>query len=70
MNEVVEVVDLNVRGPETESIQVLQGFLEQSNVDLTQEMTDLIMTQRAMQFNARALASADTMMELTNRLRG
>jgi flagellar basal-body rod protein FlgG len=70
VNEVVEVVDLNARGPETESIQVLQGFLEQSNVDLTQEMTDLIMTQRAMQFNARALASADTMMELTNRLRG
>jgi flagellar basal-body rod protein FlgG len=51
-------------------VAVHQGFLEQSNVDLTVEMTDLIAIQRAYQLNARALSSADTMMNLANNLRG
>lgn len=67
---ILEVVDLNFREDETEGIHVRQGFIEQSNVDLSEEMTELIASQRALQFSARALASADTMMELTNRLRG
>lgn len=53
-----------------EGIAIRQGFLEQSNVDLTQEMTEVLMIQRAFQLNSRALTSADTMMSLANNLRG
>lgn len=51
-------------------ISVKQGFLEQSNVNLTDEMTELMMVQRAFQLSSRALTSADTMMGLANNLRG
>lgn len=50
-------------------IAVKQGFLEQSNVVLADEMTDLISVQRAYQLSARALTSSDTMMGLANNLR-
>jgi len=50
-------------------IRIWQGMVEQANVDLTTEMTELLMVQRAFQLNARALSSADTMMSLANRLR-
>lgn len=55
-------------GPDA-NISVRQGYLEQSNVNLSNEMTDMITTQRAYQLNARALSSADQMMRLTNNLR-
>jgi len=57
-------------GTVTEGIAVRQGYLEQSNVDLTKEMTDLINAQRAFQLMSRALSSADTMWDLANKLRG
>ncbi|MBD2868382.1 flagellar hook-basal body protein [Paenibacillus arenilitoris] len=50
-------------------IQLCQGYLEQSNVKLTDEMTELINVQRAYQLAARALSSSDTMMQLANGLR-
>jgi flagellar basal-body rod protein FlgG len=50
-------------------ISVRQGFLEQSNVNLTEEMTELMSLQRAYQLNARAITSSDTMMGLANQLR-
>lgn len=46
--------------------QVKQGFLENSNVDMNQEMTDLIKVQRGYQANARALSYADQMMGISN----
>jgi flagellar basal-body rod protein FlgG len=45
---------------------VKQGFLESSNVDLSQEMTDMIKAQRGYQANARALSYADQMMGIAN----
>ncbi|TCZ76814.1 flagellar hook-basal body protein [Paenibacillus albiflavus] len=51
-------------------ITLKQGFLEQSNVNIADEMTDLIMVQRAFQLSSRALSNADTMMGLANNLRG
>ncbi|MFC0212932.1 flagellar hook-basal body protein [Paenibacillus chartarius] len=53
-----------------DDVQVRQGYLEQSNVNLSDEMTELVTVQRAFQLNARALTSADTMMNLANNLRG
>ncbi|MBB3110527.1 flagellar basal-body rod protein FlgG [Paenibacillus phyllosphaerae] len=50
-------------------ITIRQGYLEQSNVDLTEEMTELTTVQRAYQLTARALTSSDTMMGLANNLR-
>lgn len=50
-------------------MQVRQGALEQSNVDIAVEMTDLLSVQRAYQLSARALSSSDTMMNLANNLR-
>ncbi|MFD1852152.1 flagellar hook-basal body protein [Oceanobacillus bengalensis] len=43
--------------------------LEQSNVDLSKEMTELIMTQRSYQFNSRTISMGDQMMGLVNSLR-
>jgi len=50
-------------------LAVRQGYLEQSNVDLSTEMTDAIKVQRAYQLAARALSSSETMMQLANNLR-
>jgi len=50
-------------------ISVQQGYVEQSNVNMTEEMTELINVQRAYQLSARALSSSDTMMGLANNLR-
>lgn len=51
-------------------ISVRQGSLEQSNVNLSDEMTELLMVQRAYQLSSRAVTSSDTMMGLANNLRG
>ena len=67
-----DAVFLTLEDAETvaaEGIAVHQGFLEQSNVRLAEEMTELISIQRSFQLSARALSSADTMMELANNLR-
>ncbi len=48
---------------------VQQGVLESSNVNISNEMTELIQTQRSYQFNARSLTIADQMMGLVNGLR-
>lgn len=51
-------------------VAMRQGFLEQSNVNLTAEISDLISMQRAYQLNARAITSSDMMMGLAVQLRG
>jgi len=55
---------------DADKVKVMQGFVEQSNVNLSEEMTDLVMVQRAFQLSSRALTSSDTMMGLANNLRG
>jgi flagellar basal-body rod protein FlgG len=49
---------------------IRQGFLELSNVDLTKEMTEMIMTQRAFELSSKAMKTADEMWGMTNNLRG
>jgi flagellar basal-body rod protein FlgG len=46
--------------------QIRQGYLEGSNVELNQEMTDMIKAQRGFQANSRALTYADQMMGIAN----
>lgn len=46
-----------------------QGYVEMANVDLVDEMTNLVMAQRAYQLNARVLQAADQVLETINNLR-
>lgn len=39
------------------------GVLEMSNVDLAQEFTDMITTQRGFQANSRIITTSDTLLE-------
>ncbi|AQQ54138.1 flagellar hook-basal body protein [Planococcus lenghuensis] len=52
------------------SARVMQGALEASNVDLTEEMTELITAQRLLQSQGKAISFADDMMGLVNTMRG
>ncbi|EPD49605.1 flagellar hook-basal body protein [Paenisporosarcina sp. HGH0030] len=51
------------------SFRITQGALEMSNVDLTDEMTELISTQRLLQSQGRAISFADDMMGLVNTIK-
>ncbi|MGD6842224.1 flagellar hook-basal body protein [Bacillus infantis] len=64
-NEVMTDLSGALRG----QAAVQQRALEQSNVDMQKEMTDLISTQRAYQFQSRAISMADQMMGLVNGIR-
>ncbi|KEO83310.1 flagellar hook-basal body protein [Tumebacillus flagellatus] len=46
-----------------------QRALEMSNVDMSQQMTEMIVAQRAYSMNARALTTTDQMMGIANNLR-
>ena len=52
-----------------EEISLTQGSLENSNVDLSKEMSDLINVQRQYQFQSRAISMADQMSGLVNGIR-
>ncbi|MET3697084.1 flagellar basal-body rod protein FlgG [Bacillus oleivorans] len=58
-----------MNGALRENIAMQQGALEQSNVDLSVEMTDLIQAQRSYQFQSRAISLSDQMMGLINGIR-
>lgn len=61
---------LNLADGNDGSIRVGQGALEMSNVDLTNEMTELIATQRLLQSQSKAISFADDMRGLVNTIRG
>ena len=42
---------------------LMAGALEMSNVDLSEQMTDMIVTQRGFQSNAKTITTADTLLE-------
>lgn len=42
--------------------QILQGYLENSNVDLAREFTEMIVTQRGFQANSRSITTSDEML--------
>jgi flagellar basal-body rod protein FlgG len=47
---------------------ITQGSLEQSNVDVVSEMSNLIAAQRAYEMNAKVISAADQMMQSTSAL--
>lgn len=46
-----------------------QGYIEASNVDMAQEFTDMIVTQRAFQLSTKALQTANDMWGMINNIR-
>ncbi len=48
---------------------LLQGSLEQSNVNAVSEISDLIAAQRAYEMNAKIISASDEMMQATSNLR-
>jgi len=48
---------------------VAQGFLEASNVTLVEELTNLILAQRAYEINSKVVQASDEMMSIVNNLR-
>lgn len=62
-------VFVSLQGALREQVSMQQGALEQSNVNLTTEMSDLLLTQRSYQFNAKSISISDQMMGLVNGLR-
>lgn len=49
--------------------QFQQGYLEMANVDMVEEMTGMVLAQRAYQLNARVLQASDQILETINNLR-
>ena len=49
--------------------QVMQGFVETSNVNVVQEITNLITAQRAYEMNSRVISASDEMLSTLSRLR-
>jgi flagellar basal-body rod protein FlgG len=47
---------------------IAQGSLEQANVDVVSEMSDLIAAQRAYELNAKVITAADQMLQATTAL--
>ncbi|WP_097025828.1 flagellar hook-basal body complex protein [Clostridium peptidivorans] len=56
--------------PKLINSNIMQGFLENSNVDMAKEMSDMIITQRAFSFGSRAVTTADEMWGMVNNMRG
>lgn len=48
---------------------IRQGFLELSNVNVIQEMVSMISSQRAYEFNSKAIQASDEMLQIANNLR-
>jgi flagellar basal-body rod protein FlgG len=48
---------------------IRQGYLEASNVNIIQQITDLISAQRAYEMNSKAIETADQMMTTANQVK-
>jgi len=49
---------------------ILQGYLEQSNVNVVSEITNLISAQRAYEMNSKVIQTTDNMLQTTAQLKG
>lgn len=63
------VPDKNVKVTKSTNASIRQGFIENSNVDVTTEMTDMIVTQRAFELASKGIKTADDMWGIANNLR-
>lgn len=68
-NNLYKVNDANVSTEVPANFKIKQGYVEKSNVDITKQLTDMMVTQRAYQFNSKSIQAADEMMQIANNLR-
>ena len=54
---------------DTDFGSILQGFLETSNVNAVEEISNLISAQRAYEMNSKVIQTSDEMMGTLNQLR-
>ena len=54
----------------TDNPNIMQGYIEMSNVSMQNEMTDLIMAQRTFQSNSSGIKAVDEMWSMINNLQG
>ena len=52
-----------------ENSQIVQGYLEASNVDVAEELIQLILAQRAYELNSKVIQAADEAMSVAANLR-
>ncbi|KMT21722.1 flagellar hook-basal body protein [Clostridium cylindrosporum] len=55
--------------PKAPEGKMIQGYVEGSNVDMVEELTNMITTQRSYEFNSRSIKAADEMWQLINNLK-
>jgi len=65
LDEIFTYLEGALRG----EVSMQQGALEMSNVDLSKEMTDMMVSQRSYQMNAKTITMGDQMMGLINGVR-
>ena len=70
VGESLYVQNPNVTVEEASDFSIYQGHLENSNVDISEEFTDMIITQRAFQLASKGMQTADDMWGMINNLRG
>ena len=54
---------------EGDTTEIWQGFIENSNVQIVDEMINLITAQRAYEINSKSIQTADAMLEVANNLK-
>ena len=57
------------RATNIQKSSVVQGYLEDSNVQVADEMVNLIVAQRAYEMNSKAITASDEMLQQANNLR-
>ena len=63
------LANIGTAGETFESTAVASGALETSNVDMTEEFTDMIKTQRAYEAASRTITVSDALLQETNNLK-
>lgn len=69
-NNLFKLANENAEYTLSESPKLLQGYLEASGVEVSDEMVKLIQIQRAFQLNSKVIQTADEIEQTINSLRG
>ncbi len=64
-----EAINENQGGGNIRRSEIVQGYLEGSNVNVATEMVNLIVAQRAYEMNSTAIQTSDQMMQTANQLK-